>query len=228
MPCCACSCSSKSAKSSSAATWLAVAAGVALTGGLLAGLAPSSKETVGETASVAATANVATAADAWTVDAVHSSIMFRIKHMNASLFYGRFNDISGTAKFDGSVPTEMAFEVKTASIDTNNEGRDKHLRNTDFFNADQFPVCSFKATKITPASESSFKVTGDLTMNGTTKPVDITLEKVGQGEGRGGAKLMGLATEFTINRQDFGIKYGSGGALGDDVKIYVGLELTNK
>lgn len=227
MPCCTCSCSSKSTKSSSAATWLAVAAGVALTGGLLAGFAPSSKETVGETASVAATANVA-AADAWTVDPVHSSIMFRIKHMNASLFYGRFNDISGTAKFDGSVPTEMAFEVKTASIDTNNEGRDKHLRNTDFFNADQFPVCSFKATKITPASESSFKVTGDLTMNGTTKPVDITLEKVGQGEGRGGAKLMGLATEFTINRQDFGIKYGSGGALGDDVKIYAGLELTNK
>lgn len=227
MPCCACSCSSKSTKSSSVATWLAIAAGVAFAGGLLAGFAPSSKETVGETASVAATANVA-AADAWTVDPVHSSIMFRIKHMNASLFYGRFNDISGTAKFDGSVPTEMAFEVKTASIDTNNEGRDKHLRNTDFFNADQFPVCSFKATKITPASESSFKVTGDLTMNGTTKPVDITLEKVGQGEGRGGAKLMGLATEFTINRQDFGIKYGSGGALGDDVKIYVGLELTNK
>lgn len=227
MPCCACSCSSKSTKSSSVATWLAIAAGVAFAGGLLAGFAPSSKETVGETASVAATANVA-AADAWTVDPVHSSIMFRIKHMNASLFYGRFNDISGTAKFDGSVPTEMAFEVKTASIDTNNEGRDKHLRNTDFFNADQFPVCSFKATKITPASESSFKVTGDLTMNGTTKPVDITLEKVGQGEGRGGTKLMGLATEFTINRQDFGIKYGSGGALGDEVKIYVGLELTNK
>lgn len=227
MPCCACSCSSKSTKSSSAATWLAVAAGVALTGGLLAGFAPSSTETVGE-ATAAATATVAGAADTWTVDAVHSSIMFRIKHMNASLFYGRFNDISGAAKFDGSVPTEMAFEVKTASIDTNNEGRDKHLRNTDFFNADQFPVCSFKATKITPASDSSYKVTGDLTMNGTTKPVEITLEKVGQGEGRGGAKLMGLATEFTINRQDFGIKYGSGGALGDDVKIYVGLELTNK
>jgi polyisoprenoid-binding protein YceI len=209
--------------------WLGLAAGVAFAGGLLAGLAPRTSETahVESSNSASASRSDSSLATTWGVDNVHSAIVFRVKHMNVAWFYGRFNEISGTATWDQAniSGSSLNFEVKTASIDTNSSGRDKHLRNTDFFNADQFPTCSFKSTSIAAKGENTFTVKGDLTMNGTTKPIEITLEKTGEGAGRGGTQLLGLASEFTINRRDFGVNYGANEVLSDEVKLMVGLEL---
>lgn len=169
------------------------------------------------------------APDEWTIDGVHSSMVFRVKHMNTAWFYGRFNDISGTINFNKDKPEGAAFnvEIKTASVDTNNKGRDKHLMGSDFFNADQFPSCTFKSTGITPGANDMFELKGDLTLNGQTKPITAKLERTGEGKARDGAATIGFEAVFTINRQDFGIKYGPG-ALGDEVKITIALEAVNK
>ncbi len=169
------------------------------------------------------------AADEWTIDGVHSSMVFRVKHMNTAWFYGRFNDISGTISFNKDKPEGAAFnvEIKTASVDTNNKGRDKHLMGSDFFNADQFPACTFKSTGITPGTNDMFELKGDLTLNGQTKPITAKLERTGEGKARDGAATIGFEAVFTINRQDFGIKYGPG-ALGDEVKITIALEAGSK
>ncbi len=169
------------------------------------------------------------AADEWTIDGVHSSMVFRIKHMNTAWFYGRFNDISGTINFNKDKPDGAAFsvEIKSASVDTNNKGRDKHLMGSDFFNADQFPTCTFKSTGLTAGTNDMFELKGDLTLNGQTKPITAKLERTGEGKARDGAATVGFEAVFTINRQDFGIKYGPG-ALGDEVKITIALEAVSK
>jgi polyisoprenoid-binding protein YceI len=161
----------------------------------------------------------------WKIDNVHSSMMFRIKHMNTAFFYGRFNDLSGQIVWDESNPATTAFnvEVKTTSVDTKAEGRDKHLRSADFFNAEQFPTATFKSTKATSKGSTSLDVTGDMTINGVTKPVTATIEKTGSGKSRRGGDLVGFETVFTIKRSDFGITFMPDG-LGDEVKIFASFE----
>src|SRR5687768_12531453 len=81
------------------------------------------------------------AADSYQIDAVHSSVLFKIKHLGVADFYGRFNDVSGTVSFDNADPSKssVALEVKVESVDTHNEKRDQHLKSPDFFNSKQFP-----------------------------------------------------------------------------------------
>lgn len=169
------------------------------------------------------------AADPWTIDGVHSSLVFRVKHLNTSYFYGRFNEMSGQVVWDGDDAANASFnvEVKTASVDTANEGRNRHLRSADFFNADQFPVCTFKSTSI-KRSGDAYELAGDLTINGKTKPVTARLEKTGEGKNpRGGNAIVGFETVLTVKRSDFGINYMPDG-LGDEVKLFVSLEAGRK
>jgi polyisoprenoid-binding protein YceI len=165
----------------------------------------------------------------WKIDPVHSSMVFRIKHMSTAWFYGRFNDISGTVGFDPAKPEASSFnvEIKTASVDTNSKNRDNHLKSGDFFNADQFPTCTFASTGLTAGANDTFDLKGDLTLNGQTKAISAKLEKTGEGKSRDGSSVVGFEATFTINRQDFGIKYGPG-ALGDDVRVTISLEATKK
>lgn len=168
-------------------------------------------------------------ADSWTIDGVHSSLIFRVKHLDTAPFYGRFNSIAGQIVWDDANPSGSSFnvEVQTASVDTANEGRNRHLRGTDFFNADQFPVCTFKSTSVKPSGDG-FELAGDLTINGQTKPVTAKLEKTGQGTNpRGGGAIIGFEVLCTIKRSDFGVNYMPGG-LGDEVKLFIGLEAGKK
>ena len=182
---------------------------VALIGGVSAyGLAPSSRPTTDDT---------------YTIDPVHSSMVFRIKHNNVAYFYGRFNEIKGTIKLDSSNDSSLELSIPIAGVDTGNQKRDQHLKSPDFFNAEKFPTSTFKSTKVTKASDSTFDVTGDLTMHGVTKPVTLKLEKTGQASNPRGGELIGFETTFTISRKDFGITYMPDG-LGDDIRISVGLE----
>ena len=153
------------------------------------------------------------------VDPVHSSIVFGIKHMGVSDFYGNFKQVSGTVNFDAADPSKSSVEltVPVESVDTRNEKRDQHLKSPDFFNAAQFPTITFKSTKVV-ANGSSYTVTGDLTIHGVSKPVTVEFKKGGETKGQKGETRTGGETHFTIKRSDFDMKFMPS-ALGDDVKI---------
>jgi polyisoprenoid-binding protein YceI len=168
------------------------------------------------------------AADVYTVDPMHSSLVFRAKHLDVSYVYGRFNSISGTINIDEKDPANNAFEieVKAASIDTNNPKRDQHLRSTGFFNAKEFPTVTFKSNQVKQIDDQNYEVTGDLTLLGVTRPVTVKLERVGTKAGRMGYRT-GFDATFTIKRSDFGMKFMLEG-IGDEVRIMVGLESARK
>jgi len=179
---------------------------------------------------VLAAAPVIWAADAATykLDTVHSTVIFRIKHVGVSYSYGRFNDISGTVQFDPQAVTSTVFDltIKAASIDTGNEKRDQHLRGPDFFNVVQFPTITFKSRGVEPLGEGRMKVTGDLTLHGVKRPLTAEVEITGHRDG--GPMLgtrVGFETKFTIKRSDFGMTYGiDNGGAGDEVTLIVSLE----
>jgi polyisoprenoid-binding protein YceI len=165
------------------------------------------------------------AGDANKVDSIHSSIIFRVKHMNVGYIYGRFNDVSGSFTLDAKNPEKSSFDVKVKvdSIDTNNDGRNKHLKSASFFNAKEFPAISFKSKKIKAAGKDTYEVTGDLTLHGVTKPLTVKLDYVGSGKDFRGVNRTGVETTFTIKRTAFGMKEMLQG-IGDDIRITVALE----
>jgi len=168
------------------------------------------------------------AAETYTADTVHSSLVFRVKHMNTSYFWGRFNNISGSFSLDEANPaaSQFDFHVKTESIDTGNNKRDQHLKSPDFFSAVQFPSIAFKSQSVKKSS-TGYEVTGELTLHGVTKPVTIQVTPTGSGKGPTGAALAGIEATFSIKRTEFGMTKMVPG-VGDDVTIYVGIEGAGK
>ena len=164
----------------------------------------------------------AAAAETFHVDPVHSSMLFRVKHMNTSYIWGRFNEYSGTANLDGADPS-FSVQIKVDSIDTANAKRDQHLKGPDFFSARQFPAISFKSTKVTKLGPTTYDVEGTLTLHGVSKPIKVRVDRTGTGKGPTGGAITGLATTFTIKRSDFGMKFMLQG-VGDDVLIVANLE----
>lgn len=163
------------------------------------------------------------AAETLTVDAVHSTILFRIKHLNTSLAWGRFNDMSGTWTLEGDKPSVEVL-IKADSIDTANDKRDQHLKGPDFFNAKQFPDISFKSTKVTKSGDGKYLLDGMLTLRGVEKPLRLELVKTGAGVNMMARKIVGYETTFTIKRSDFGMKFLVG-PLADEVLVIAAFEL---
>jgi polyisoprenoid-binding protein YceI len=164
--------------------------------------------------------------DEYSVDAVHSSVGFKIQHLGLSWIQGRFNDISGSFTLDKD-PAKSSFTLtlKTDSIDTNNKNRDDHLKGGDFFNAKQYATITFKSTSV-KAVEGGYEVKGDLTMHGETKPISFTL-KGGKEVDFMGKKHTGFTTELTLKRSDFGMdKFKE--MLSDEVPVSVGFEGVKK
>src|SRR5215212_12151210 len=126
-------------------------------------------------------------ADTFKIDPVHSSVLFSIKHLGVTDFYGMFKDISGTVTFDKSDPAKSSVEltVPVESLDSRNPKRDQHLKSPDFFNAKQFPTLSFKSKKV-EASGGTYKVSGDFTLHGVTQPLTIEFKKGAEGKGMAG------------------------------------------
>lgn len=196
---------------------LSLVAALIVGAGLLSGLAPK----------VPAPARVA-AADTYTIDPVHSSVIFRIKHMNTANFYGQFTKVTGTIAFDESNPASCSIEaeIPVNSIDTHNSKRDQDVKGTDLFNAEKFPTISFKSKSFEKAGDA-YNVTGDLTLRGVTKSVTVRVEKTGSGNMRG-TQILGLESTFTFKRSDFGMTAMQNGMLGDEVRIIVSTEATKK
>lgn len=170
----------------------------------------------------------AAAADNYQVDAVHSQVFFRIKHLGIGYTYGRFNDISGTVVEDEK-PENMSltFEVKAESIDTNNAKRDQHLKGTDFFNVKEFPTIKFVSKTVKSVDAKTLEVSGELTLHGVTKPLTVKLQRVGAGKDPFGGTRVGYEANFTIKRGDFGMKFMPEG-IADEVWLLVGFEALKK
>ncbi|WP_404379260.1 YceI family protein [Caenispirillum salinarum] len=162
---------------------------------------------------LAMTAGLAQAAE-YEIDPAHSFVEFKIPHLGFSIMDGRFNDVSGTFTYapeQGAGAQAITVVIPTASVDTNHAERDKHLRGEDFLNVDEYPEARFVSTGFT-GDESGGVMTGDLTLHGVTKPIEIEVEKVGEGDDPWGGYRAGFIGTTTLDRNDFGISYDLGPA----------------
>ncbi len=159
------------------------------------------------------------------IDTVHSSIKFSIRHFVAKTT-GNFGDFSGTLNINRGDLSKSSVEatIQIPSVDTDNEKRDAHLQEDDYFNAAEQPLMTFISTKwAATEDESEFKVTGDLSFNGVTKPVILNVELLGFGEGMNGAYLSGWEATTTIDRTKWGVNGGQP-AVGNEVDITINIE----
>ncbi|HVS12639.1 MAG TPA: YceI family protein [Thermoanaerobaculia bacterium] len=169
---------------------------------------------------------VPAAAASYQIDAVHSSVLFKVKHFGVANVYGRFNEIAGTIEYDDAAPESGKVElvIQAGSVDTHAEDRDNHLRSPDFFNAAQFPTITFESTKVEKAGDDTYRVTGDLTLLGVTKPVTLTVEKTGEGaHPRSQKPLIGFEARGTIRRSEWGMEFMNG-PLSDEVELIIAIE----
>jgi polyisoprenoid-binding protein YceI len=164
----------------------------------------------------------------WRIDQSHSELTFRIRHL-VSRVNGSFNSWGGTITADpaslggGSV----SVDIQTASIDTNSERRDTHLRSADFFDAENHPTITFRSTRVV-AQGRELQVHGNLTIRGVTKPVVLEGRMLEVG-GAAGRRRIGFEAETRINRMDYGVSWnraaeGGGVTLGDEVTISIAIE----
>lgn len=174
----------------------------------------------------AATAQLA--AGTWTIDPVHSSVGFSVRHLVVSKVRGEFDTFSGaiTVAEDGT-PSVRA-EIAVDSINTRNEQRDAHLKSADFFDAQNHPVATFASTAVR-ADGDRYVLDGDFTLKGITRPISLDLEFNGVNPGMGHGEVAGFEASVVLNRKDFGIDIDmpleTGGAVvGDKVTITLEIE----
>ena len=163
-------------------------------------------------------------ASPYKVDVKHSSVLFKVKHLNVGYTVGMFK------KFKASISEGESVEItiEASSVDSNVKKRDGHLQSPDFFNVKQFPEISFKSTQWEPA-EGGATITGDLTFHGVTKSVSFFAKKVGEGDDPYGNHRIGYTAEFVVKRSEYGVIYGiKGGVAGDEITLMVSLEGVRK
>jgi polyisoprenoid-binding protein YceI len=168
----------------------------------------------------------ALAQDTYKIDPVHSEVSFKIRHLLAKVS-GRFTKFSGDIKIDTKDISKSSVEVsiEVASLNTDNESRDKHLKTPDFFDVEKFPAITFKSTSVKEVAKGKLEVTGDFTLHGVTKRITFPITNAGTQPGMKPGTVVAGFTDgaLTINRNDFGIKTFPG-ALGDDVAISLNVE----
>ncbi|MBJ8339263.1 YceI family protein [Antrihabitans sp. YC3-6] len=168
-------------------------------------------------------------AGTWNIDASHSTLGFSVRHLMVSKVRGRFTDFSGKLVINEDGTASAEAEIKVASVTTDNEQRDGHLRTADFFHAEEFPTATFKSTGFR-VNGDDFVVDGDFTIHGVTKPVSLEVEFNGVNEGMGNGPVAGFEAKTTINRRDFGITIdmplANGGAVvGDKINLVLEIEV---
>ena len=164
-------------------------------------------------------------AGTYALDPAHTTIGFVARHAMITKVRGNFNEFEGTLTVGENITDSAATAtVKTASIDTKNADRDAHVKNEDFFDVEKFPEMTFTATKFDVNDKGEGTVTGDLTIKGTTKSVDLDVEDVATAEDPFGNTRLGFEATTKINRKDFGIDFNAplktGGVLvSEEIKI---------
>jgi len=176
---------------------------------------------------LAAAASAAT----YTIDPVHSSVGFKVRHLMVSNVRGSFGDFAGSFVWEEGKPETWSVEatIQMTSIDTGNAKRDDHLRSSDFFDVATFPTMTFKSTQVTAKDDGTYSLVGDLTLRGVTKAVTLDLEFIGQVADPQGNVRVGFMATGAIDRQDFGVSYSTvmdngGLAVGNEVQIELEIE----
>jgi polyisoprenoid-binding protein YceI len=167
------------------------------------------------------------AADQYTVDPSHASVVFKINHMGFSNVYGMFGDVSGDFTIDEQHPdkSNLNITIKTDSVDTKNAKRDEHLKKADFFDAKLYPTITFKSTSFKKTGGKTYAVKGDLTLHGKTKPISFTLTHFRTGDDPMRKHVTGGEAKFSLKRSDYGMNFMVGPEkVGDEVEIIVSLE----
>src|SRR5579872_3185918 len=166
------------------------------------------------------------------IDPKHSAARFKIRHMMIANVGGEFNGVSGTVEFDPAKPEQSRIDasIDASSLHLGDPARDAHVKGGDFLNVAQFPAITFKSSKVTPAG-SGYKVAGDLTLLGVTKPVTLTVDALSpEITDPWSGQRRGLSAVTTINRKDFGMGWnapaGGGVMLSENVEIALDLEMT--
>lgn len=162
----------------------------------------------------------------YTIDTAHSTIGFTVRHAMVTNVKGKFNDFSGSLHLDGSDPSAStaSIDVKMDSIDTGSEDRDGHLKSADFFKIDEYPTMTFRSTKAEALGDEDYRITGDLTILGTTKPLTIDLEFNGAAKDPFGNERVGFEGKAEIKRSEWGLTWNAaletGGVLiSDKIKL---------
>ncbi|EKT55984.1 YceI family protein [Providencia sneebia] len=154
----------------------------------------------------------------------HAFIEFRIQHLGYSWVYGSFKDFDGSFTYDAKDPAKDKVEVtiKTGSIDTNHAERDKHLRSADFLNSAKFPEAKFVSTDVKKEGEV-YKITGDFTLNGVTKPITLDAKLMGEGKDPWGGYRAGFEAQGNIKLKEFNIKSDLG-PKSQEVELLISVE----
>jgi polyisoprenoid-binding protein YceI len=149
------------------------------------------------------------AAQTWQIDKAHSDIVFTVRHMVITKVRGRFLKWDGTLALDEQDWSKSHVEVAidAASISTNDEKRDGHLRSPDFLDVAKFPKVTFKSTKVEPGKGDKLFVTGNLTIRDVTKAVTLEVEKLGKAKDPWGNTKIAFNGKVTIQREDFGANW---------------------
>ena len=163
----------------------------------------------------------------YNIDPAHSLIGFAVRHLEINWVEGRFKDFKGTISFDEKDVTKSSveFTAKVASVDTEVEARDKHLRTADFFDVEKYPEMTFRSTRVERKGNNGYVLHGDLTLKGVTKPVAFPFTITGAVKDPWGNTRFGVDAHTRINRRDFGVNYGNAFAGGLDVGNEVTIDL---
>ena len=164
----------------------------------------------------------------WTIDTAHTDVLFSAKHMMVTTVRGKFHDLEGTLRLDEANPTNSSAEIRiaAASLATGNGPRDGHLRSPDFFNTEAHPAIVFRSTAIEQVGTSDFRITGDLTIQETTRPIVFDATFLGFYTSMQGTRRVGLSARTIINRKDWGLGWNvaletGGWLVGENVTIEV-------
>lgn len=167
----------------------------------------------------------------WAVDGAHSSIGFTVRHMVVSKVRGRFTRWSGTIAMDERDPAKAQVEItiEPASVDTGVEQRDNHLRSPDFFDVERYPTMTFRSTRSEKVGEREYRLIGDLTMHGVTRPVSLEVEFAGSAKDPWGGVRAGFSARGSLDRKDFGLTYNQlletgGVVVGEKVDLDIEVE----
>ncbi|MDE3124202.1 MAG: YceI family protein [Bacteroidota bacterium] len=169
------------------------------------------------------------------IDAAHSEVTFKVKHLMISNVTGQFKEFEGSmeAEKEDFSDAKVNFEAQVNSITTGNEQRDGHLKSDDFFAADKYPKLTFQSTSIKKLSEEKYQLTGNLSIREVTKPVTLEVTYGGQIVDPWGQTKLGFEVEGKINRKDFNLTWSAttetgGIVVSDEVKLHMNIELAKQ
>lgn len=147
----------------------------------------------------------------YSIDPAHSNLGFAARHAMITKVRGRFSDVEGALHIDGEEPSRShgTVTIKTASVDTRQEQRDEHLRSADFFDVEKYPEMTFRSTSIEPLGQDEYRVSGELTIRDTTRPVSIDIEYTGAATDPMGNHRIGFEGSTQVNRKDWNLTWNA-------------------